>query len=193
MSKKELIIFDFFGVISSEIAPIWLRKYFDEETSKTIKRDIVSQVDIGEISEEELYIKLGDLAKLTPEKVKNEWEKLVIINTELTDFIRSIKNNYLIALLSNASETFLRKILDKYSLYDLFDTIVISSEEKIVKPNEEIYNIVLNRLDIKPEKALMIDDNITNINGSKEAGIEGIIYNDFKKFKKEFEIKTKAS
>ena len=193
MSKKELIIFDFFGVISSEIAPIWLRKYFDEETSKTIKRDIVSQVDIGEISEEELYIKLGDLAKLTPEKVKNEWEKLVIINTELTDFIRSIKNNYLIALLSNASETFLRKILDKYSLYDLFDTIVISSEEKIVKPNEEIYNIVLNRLDIKPEKALMIDDNINNINGSKEAGIEGIIYNDFKKFKKEFEIKTKAS
>ena len=40
--EKKLIVFDFFGVISSEIAPVWLRKYFNEEDAKRIKAEMQS-------------------------------------------------------------------------------------------------------------------------------------------------------
>ena len=190
MINKKLIIFDFFGVISSEIAPIWLKKYFEEEEAKKIKKEIVSQVDIGTISEEELYNEIGSLAGVLPETVKSEWMDLVKINSELIDFIKKIKDKYKIVLLSNASETFLKRILNKYKLYDLFDNIIISSKEKLVKPSMEIYNLAINRMNVKPKEALIIDDNIVNIEGAKQAGIEGILYKDFNSFCIEFEKKT---
>lgn len=36
--EKELIIFDFFGVISSEVFPIWAKKYFSPTEIKTIRK-----------------------------------------------------------------------------------------------------------------------------------------------------------
>ena len=174
--EKKLIIFDFFGVISSEIAPVWLRKYFNEEDAKRIKLEIVSKVDSGEITEMELYRQLGELANVTPDEVAKDWMDLVKINEELVKFIRKIKENHKVILLSNASSTYLRKILNRYELIPLFDEIIISSEVKLVKPGSEIYQLALDRMQVKPEESVMIDDNIVNVNGAKQIGIDGILY-----------------
>ena len=188
--KKDLIIFDFFGVISSEVAPHWLEKYFDNKTALDIKNNIISKVDSGEISEEELHIILSKLANIPPDIVKMEWFELVHINTELVNYIIELKEKYLVALLSNASSTFLRSILDTYKLNSLFDTIIISSEVHLTKPNIDIYNLLLNKLNVPAKQAIMIDDNTINIEGAKKAGIDGIIYNDFKSFLTDFNKKT---
>ena len=174
--EKKLIIFDFFGVISSEIAPVWLRKYFNEEDAKRIKSEIVSKVDSGEITEMELYRQLGELANVTPDEVAKDWMDLVKINEELVEFIRKIKENHKVILLSNASSTYLRKILNRYELIPLFDEIIISSEVKLVKPGSEIYQLALDRMQVKPEESVMIDDNMVNVNGAKQIGIDGILY-----------------
>lgn len=191
MSKK-LIIFDFFGVMSSEVAPTWLRKYFDEDNAIRIKKEIVSRVDSGEISEDELNNELGILANIPADTVKKEWMEIVKINDSLVDFIKSIKNDYKIALLSNASNTFLTRILNKYNyLYELFDFIVISSDVKMVKPDAEIFNFLLDKVGVRAEDSLMIDDNANNLDGAKYAGIEGILYKDMESFRQEFNIKAK--
>ena len=180
----DLLIFDFFGVISSEVAPIWLKKYFDKERAIHIKNEIVTQVDLGQISESELYSKLGKLANVSPETVKDEWMNLVHINTDLIDYIRKIKTKYKVALLSNASATFLRKILEQNNLYDLFDLIVISAEEKCMKPNPDIFYKVIDKLNINAKKSLMIDDNAINLEGAKSIGINGFLFRNFDSFNK---------
>jgi len=182
--EKKLIVFDFFGVISSEIAPIWLRKYFNEEDAKRIKAEIVSKVDSGEITEMELYRQLGELASVSPDKVAKDWMDLVKINDRLVNFIKELKENYKVILLSNASDTYLRKILNRYELISLFDEIIISSEVKLVKPGNEIYQLALDRMQVKPEESVMIDDNIVNINGAENAGMDGILYTDIDNLKK---------
>ena len=174
--EKKLIVFDFFGVISSEIAPVWLRKYFNEEDAKRIKAEIVSKVDSGEITEMELYRQLGKLANVSADEVAKEWMDLVKINDRLVNFIKELKENYKVILLSNASDTYLRKILNRYELIPLFDEIIISSEVKLVKPGNEIYQLALDRMQAKPEESVMIDDNIVNVNGAKQIGIAGILY-----------------
>ena len=144
----KLIIFDFFGVLSSEVAPFWLERYFDKETAKEIKSKIVSQVDSGELTEDELNLKLAELANVSAETVKREWKELVKINNKLVSFIKELKKEYTIALLSNASDTFLRRILDENELNSIFDVIMISSEEKITKPNIEIYENLLKKVNV---------------------------------------------
>lgn len=184
---KKLIIFDFFGVISSEIAPIWLRKYFVEEEAKKIKTEIVSKVDSGEITEMELYTQLGNLAGVTAESVLKDWMDLVKINDTLVNFIKTLREKYKVILLSNASDTFLRRILNKYELDELFDEIIISSEVKLVKPGREIYQLALDKIGVRPEDSVMVDDNIVNVNGAEQVGISGILYTSVEELKEKIE------
>ena len=182
---KKVIVFDFFGVISSEVAPFWLERYFDKETAKEIKSKIVSQVDSGELTENELNLKLAELTNVSAETVKKEWKELVKIDSELVNYIKELRKEYIIALLSNASATFLRRILDENKLNNIFDVIMISSEEKITKPNIEIYERLLNKINVKPENSIMVEDNPKNLEGASKAGIKGILYSDFDKFLKD--------
>ena len=54
------------------------------------------------------------------------------------------------------------------------DDIIISAEINKIKPNKDFYNYILNKHKIKPQELLFLDDNINNINGAKELGINTI-------------------
>jgi len=56
----------------------------------------------------------------------------------------------------------------KYSHFQLFKGILVSGEEKLIKPNPEIYKLMLKRFDLDAENSLFIDDNIKNIEAAKE-------------------------
>lgn len=184
---KTVVLFDFFGVISSEIAPIWFRRHLDDSAADKIKSDIVSLADVGIITEEEMYQKISEQINVTPELIAKEWQELIHINGELVEYIKRVKKKYPVYLLSNAIEPFLTRILKEHDLYPLFDKIFISSEMGIAKPGTEFFLHVLNDLGIDPKDAVMIDDNPSNIAGARAAGIDGIIFTDNESFTKEFE------
>lgn len=48
---------------------------------------------------------------------------------------------------------------------------VVSAYEKMIKPNEEIYKLLLNRFNLKVEECLFIDDNLNNVNTAIRLGI----------------------
>jgi hypothetical protein len=48
--KNKLVIFDCFGVIFDEIAPVFFRRHFDEETAKVLKDKYFIPADMGEIT-----------------------------------------------------------------------------------------------------------------------------------------------
>lgn len=54
-----------------------------------------------------------------------------------------------------------------------FDGFLISSKEKIVKPNPAIYKLLLNRFSLIPDECLFIDDMQINIDGAENVGIHG--------------------
>lgn len=68
-----------------------------------------------------------------------------------------------------------RKFIDEsFDINDL-DDLVISAEIHHIKPNEDFYQYILNKYNIKPEELLFIDDNEMNINGAKQLGINTIL------------------
>ena len=81
--KYKVIIFDFFGVISSEVAPFWFEKHFTNSLSLQLKEKYVHPADKGEISESKLFDTLAELISASPTTIRQEWFDLVQINSEL--------------------------------------------------------------------------------------------------------------
>jgi putative hydrolase of the HAD superfamily len=68
-----------------------------------------------------------------------------------------------------------------YGFLDLVDGMVISYQEQKVKPEPEIYEILLDRYNINRENAVFIDDRQVNIDGAKAVGLNAILFEGYEK------------
>lgn len=90
--------------------------------------------------------------------------------------VRELKEQgYGLYLLSNAS-TALRGYFPGIPGSECFDGIVVSGEEKVMKPLAKIYETLFDRFDLKAEECLFIDDAPANIDGAAVCGMQGIIF-----------------
>ncbi len=174
------VIFDFFGVISSEVAPFWFSERFPDDEAKRLKDEYMSPADRGDVSEEELFEALSRLTGESAAKIEADFERRVCINKEMVELIEALGKSCKTALLSNAMAAWLEDILIKNDLNRLFEVKIISGTLRIIKPEREIFEAALKKLGIKAEEAIFIDDNIKNVNGAKAVGINGILYTDMK-------------
>jgi HAD superfamily hydrolase (TIGR01509 family) len=62
----------------------------------------------------------------------------------------------------------------KYPIADAFDLIVVSGEEKVMKPDPAIYTLTLARLGRQPEEAVFVDDFAHNIEAAQQLGLATI-------------------
>ena len=73
----------------------------------------------------------------------------------------------------------------EFGIFDLLDGYVISSEEKVIKPEAEIYQRLFNKFNLKPEECLFADDRAENIEGGRRVGMEGIVFTDARQYERE--------
>lgn len=84
---------------------------------------------------------------------------------------------YGIYLLSNAS-TRLRRYQHTLPGFQYFDGTIVSAEEKLLKPEPEIYHRLFDRYNLKPEECFFIDDLEVNIQGAAACGMRGYCFAD---------------
>ena len=82
---------------------------------------------------------------------------------------------YPVALVSNA---FGRDCYAGFTLSELADEVVISSEVGVRKPSRRIYALACERLAIPPAQAVLIDDLQQNLDGAARLGIAGVRHTD---------------
>lgn len=63
-------------------------------------------------------------------------------------------------------------------LFDRFRDIVVSGDEKLVKPDPAIYHLSLARFGLEPHEAVFIDDNEANVLAARALGIRSIHFTD---------------
>jgi epoxide hydrolase-like predicted phosphatase len=93
---------------------------------------------------------------------------------ELLDAIRKHKGQYKIALLSNAFTDMRRWAAERDGFLEIFDLIVVSAEEGVMKPDPAIYALTLARLGVQPGEAVFIDDAAANVEGARAVGMAAI-------------------
>ena len=178
------VLFDFFGVISDEVAPPWFSRYFNEEDAVRLKAQIFERADLGLISEEETYAEMSEISGIPKDRIREEFYSLVKINRELVEYIKSLREKYKVYLLSNAPEGFLRRVLQDNDLYPLFDGLFISCEIGLKKPSGAYYVYALKNIGIRPEEAFFTDDNPENISAARAIGINAEVFTGTRSLKR---------
>lgn len=182
------IIFDFAGVVVCEAYWIWLKKNIpDLKKKRDFFMDISNKVDRGDISSQEFLYHLAKESGKESQEVKEEILNTFVLNQEVYDLIKELKRSYKVGLLSNFISEWLRFLLKKFNLEELFDGIVVSTEHKMIKPDPRMYDLVCGMLKIKREEAVFIDDRENNIKGSEVIGIKGILFKSAGELKQQLE------
>lgn len=117
-----------------------------------------------------------EFSKYTPKLFKYNVECVTAFNYTIP-MIQDLKDKgYKVYYLSNWSAwTYdLLQEAGKFDFLKLMDGGVFSYDAGYMKPNEEIYKILLNKYKINPEEAVFFDDREENIEAANKLGIHGI-------------------
>lgn len=131
----------------------------------------------GDISTEQFITGIQNYCKTgtTGEQVLDAWNDcLLTIPTYKLEFIKKLKKQgYNIHLLSNTNDAHWQYIAEKHfggKTEDYFDTLFLSQEMHMSKPNDDIFIAVLDRLAAKADECLFIDDAQANVDAAKALG-----------------------
>lgn len=92
-------------------------------------------------------------------------------------WIQSVKEDGKgVYILSNWPEHVYEKFKEEMWFLDKVDGYILSYRDKVIKPDAEIYNLLLNRFDLKAEECVFIDDRKENTVGAEKVGIKGILF-----------------
>lgn len=180
MSIKN-IIFDFGGVVMDWDPRYFFKDHFnDDDKMEYFLKNIVTDEWNGEQD------RGRTLAEGTELQVANhpEWEKEIrayydnwttMLKSDIphnVEVLRKLEHSKyeLFGLTNWSAETF-PYALENYDFFRIFDgKIVVSGTEKLIKPDPTIWNLLLERYQIKAEESVFIDDNAKNIEVAKNLG-----------------------
>ena len=104
------------------------------------------------------------------------WDQPILPMAGMADLVAELKAaGYGIYLLSNASVR-QHAYWPRVPGSELFDGTLISADEGVMKPRQEIYQLCLQRFSLRAEECFFIDDVSANIAGAKECGISGAVF-----------------
>jgi 2-haloacid dehalogenase len=87
--------------------------------------------------------------------------------------LKEQRSHRLYALTNWSAESF-PWALESFDFLHWFEGIVVSGKEKTRKPFPDIYQILFNRYNVDPARAVFIDDNIKNVMGARDVGMRAI-------------------
>lgn len=136
-------------------------------------------VDMGEYTQEEFWIRLLDSLGLPHETlahINDFFYRDFYIDQDLLGRIIKYRKKYKTAILSNYSDVLREMLETRWRVDGAFDEIIISWEEKIIKPDPRIFDLTLRRLGVEKEEAVLIDDREVNIKGAQRFGLHTVFF-----------------
>lgn len=88
--------------------------------------------------------------------------------------------------LSNWCSTIYR-VMKEYKIFNLLDGFVVSSDYQVVKPNQAIYRVLLDKYDLKAEECVFADDRADNVEAAQQVGMQAIVFTTTEAYKEALE------
>jgi FMN phosphatase YigB (HAD superfamily) len=104
------------------------------------------------------------------------------------EVLRSLKGRYKLAVICDTEESgdVVRKVMEKAKILEYFDLVVVSSEVGVTKPNEKIFRVALNNLNLQPDEVVMVGNRISrDIIGGNQLGMKTILIKWNDRYKEE--------
>ncbi len=171
------ILLDMYGVIvkqtGDDFVPYVQQTFPDLEPCKIYEPWF--KADIGELTSLEVWAQIGFQGDL--EKIEKEYLDTIELSDGFLDFIKAVRKQYKLAIISNDSSRWSKYLREKFNLNQYFDVISISGDLKIQKPDKRIFELTIERLGIKAKDCLYIDDREGNLEAAEKVGMNTIMFN----------------
>ena len=195
-STIKAIIFDYGNVLIDWNPRYVYRRYFPDnpEGMEHFLREINfmewnTQQDGGRPFEEGIAIlseQFPQYADLIRAYYENWSDSIGDIYTGTIEILKQLKQaGYSLYGFSNWSAETFPLVRAKHEFFDLFDDMVISGEVGVVKPEPEIYQILLNKIGRPAHECLFIDDSLPNIQHANKIGFATIHFQSSTQLEKE--------
>lgn len=76
----------------------------------------------------------------------------------------------------------------RFTILQMIDRYVVSGQEHLVKPDERLFRVLLDRYGLKAEECTFIDDNEANVEAACRMGMHGILFVGAEDLKKKLNI-----
>lgn len=175
------LIFDFGGVIMDWNPRYFFKDYFnDDERMEFFLKNIAhdewnAEQDRGRTLKEGTEFLIGK---------HPEWEREIrayydnwttMLKADIPKNVAVLRQlattGYQLFGLTNWSAETISYAYEHYDFFSIFEgKIVVSGTEKLIKPDPKIWQVLLERYELKPEESVFIDDNAKNIETAKSLG-----------------------
>lgn len=182
------IIFDCFGVLTTEAFDLFRDKYLgDDEPKRQQANKAMDDLNMGLIGYDDFLNQLAKISGAGTDEVLAVLEENQP-NEALFGYIRTrLKSQYKIGMLSNAGDDWISEMFKPDDIA-LFDSIVLSFRAKVIKPQPEAYRLVAREMGVKSTECVFIDDRQKYCEGAKVVGMKSVLYDDFPQMKKDLEV-----
>lgn len=181
--KIENIIFDFGGVLVDWNPRYLYKHHFEDEIEMEhfLKNICTDEWNVEQDRGRTLSEGTVLLQNKFPEfdsKIQlfyDHWEVMLKGDIpETVSLLYKLKKKYKIFGLTNWSAETISIAYERFPFFKEIDGIVVSGEEKMIKPDPRIYHLLLDRYNLKAENSIFIDDNINNIRAAEKIGLYAI-------------------
>lgn len=196
MNRIKNLIFDFGKVLVNYDFDLYFSHIISDPEklaafSKIMNNpDVVNKMDLGEMSVDEI---IAELQAKHPEFSSEfvifgqRYPEIVLGEVDgMRDLLTQLKQKgYKLYGLSNWCSKVYLTMKQYDQIFGLLDGFVISSDERLIKPNPAIYQRLFEKYNLKPEECVFADDKIENIVGSENVGMKAILFKNAKQYEEE--------
>ncbi|WP_429886568.1 HAD family hydrolase [Geoalkalibacter halelectricus] len=184
MPRYSTILFDFGGVLAEEgfregLKAIGRRFGLDPEEIYNLGKDLVYACGyvVGGVGEAWFWDEFRCRTKIsaTDEELRREILSRFSLRDEMLTAVAGLrKRGYRVAILSDQTN-WLDELNKKYGFFSYFDEIFNSFHHGRSKKDPQVFADVVEKLGIRPEEALFLDDDRQNLERAKSKKIEGLL------------------
>jgi len=88
----------------------------------------------------------------------------------IKNLLKTLKKKYSLGITTGSSSIIVKKFLEYHGLMEYFGVITTGEQFKSSKPDPECYILTLNKLNIKPSEAIIVEDSEAGITAGKKVG-----------------------
>lgn len=185
------ILFDCFGVVFEDnFGPVYEHFGGDLKKDKEFISKVMHESSTGRLDSgmQQIVDHLG----VSPD----QWNEVrstmdnAGFNNELLEYTIELRESYKVGMLSNVGSSGLKNYMDYEVLEKHFEVIVESAKIGFAKPEARAYEIAADRLGVRLDECIFVDDREEYIEGAQQVGMKTILYTDFESFKKELKKVT---
>ena len=161
--------------------------FTDDDIQILVERvigDRWDEFDRGVMPEDEALKYIQEVLPGLEDKFATLWYRIdeaIAVYPYVYGWMKDLKEEgYNIYLLSNFPKSlFEKESKEKLTFLKFVDGKVISSFVKLIKPNREIYEYLLNQYNLKADECVFLDDRAKNIIAAEAIGIHGIQFKNY--------------